>query len=238
MARVKGDKRAVELDGKAAEPDESPGGGLSRVERSARAQSLWITAARTLAAILTMAIPMVLVRLLDQTTFGHYKQLFLVAETVLAVLVLGLPGSLYYFVPREPEASQQFQTQTLFLLAGLGVAGGAAVLALAPWLGGLFDAPLDRYAGWIALYTALTIPASLVSTLPMVDRRARLAALLVMASDLARTGLLIAVAIATRDLTSILAAACLLVMVQVTAVLAYLAWRRRGQPWRPSWALD
>ena len=202
--------------------------GVARVETSARTQSLLITAARTVAALLTMGIPLVLVRVLDQTTFGYYKQLFLVSGTVLPLLSLGLPGSLYYFVPRSPEDSQRFHVQTLLMLSIMGLVGGVAIVLARGPLSDFFDAPLSSYLAWIALYTALAVPASLLVTAPMVDRRARLTAILLTGFDLTRSGGLILVALITGDLTAILITASAIMVLQVIGVVTYLVWRGAG----------
>jgi len=51
----------------------------------------------------TFTLPLALARLLDASAFGTYKQLFLVAQTVLLTCQFGLTQSLYYFLPREKE---------------------------------------------------------------------------------------------------------------------------------------
>jgi O-antigen/teichoic acid export membrane protein len=193
-----------------------------------------MTTARAFAAILTMGIPMVLVRVLDQTTFGHYKQLFLVAGTALPLLSLGLPGSLYYFVPQSPGESQRYHVQTAFMLGILGVIGGLGIVLARDALSAFFDAPLSQYAGWIALYVALSVPAGLVLTSPMVDKRAPLAASLVAGLDLLRAAALIVVAVVSRNLVAILVAACAVMVLRALATAVYLAWRRHGEAWRPS----
>jgi O-antigen/teichoic acid export membrane protein len=209
-------------------------GGVAQIETSARSQSMWMTLARSIAAVLTMAIPIVLVRVLDQTTFGHYKQLFLVSSTAIPLLSLGLPGSLYYFVPRDPERSQRFHGQTLLMLSLMGLVGGIVIFLARDPLSGFFDAPLQLYVGWIALYTALAVPASLLVTSPMVDRRARLAALLLTTFDLTRSGALIAVALISGELTAILIAACGIMLLQTVGALVYLVWRGQGRSSAPT----
>jgi O-antigen/teichoic acid export membrane protein len=186
-----------------------------------------------LAALLTLGIPIVLVRVLDQSTFGYYKQLFLVAGTMVTLLSLTLPGSLYYLVPRSPRDSQRFHVQAALLLLGLGVVAGVVLVLGREPLSALFDAPLNQYMLWIALYTALSLPASLLVVSPMADRRARLTAILVVGFDLSRGVLLIVVALLTRSLTVVLVATCAHMAAQVTAVAAYLIWRSDGA-WTPS----
>jgi O-antigen/teichoic acid export membrane protein len=193
-----------------------------------------VAAARTLTALVTIGIPIVMVRVLPQSTFGHYKQLFLVAGTALPLLSLGLPGSLYYFVPRQSRDSQRLHVQTALMLSLMGALGGGIILLLRGPLSEFFDAPIQQYLVWIALYTALSVPASLLEISPMVDRRARLAALFLSGFDLLRGVVLILVALLTRNLTAILVAVCTVMTLQVGVVTAYLLWRGDGQAWKPS----
>lgn len=206
------------------------GAGIAKVEQSRRWQSIWITAARMAAAVFTMAIPMVLARVLDQTTFGHYKQLFLIAGTASALLTLGIPGSLYYFVPRSPENSQRFQVQSATALFVLGLLSAATILAATPLIEGLFNANLGPYLPWIAVFTALSMPAELIPISPMVDRRTRLAAVLVTSLDLLRAALLICVGIVTRDLMAVVIASSVVIGLKVLSVIAYLGWRGKRYP--------
>lgn len=181
------------------------------------------------AALFAMAIPIVLVRLLDQDTFGHYKQLFLIAGTAFAILTLGLPASLYYFVPRAASGEAgSFHRQTALLLSCLGLLGATLVLSGRPLLERFFDARVGPYVPWIALFIALSVPAALIPVSPMVDRRSRLAASLMITFDLLRSGALITAAVIWRDLLAVLVVACVAMAFQLGAVWAYLAWRPDG----------
>ncbi len=204
---------------------------LSGVEESRRSHSLWVTGARVIGAAVTMAIPLVLVRVLDQATFGMYKELFLVGATAVTVLQVGVPASLYYFVPREEDRSQQFLVQSFVLLLLLGAGAAGAMISLEPLLTSFFDAPLGPYVGWLGLYTALALPASLLKVAPNVDRRARLAALVVAASDALRGLVIVGAAAATGTLTGVLVASCAVMGLQVLGVTGYLAWRGRATGW-------
>jgi O-antigen/teichoic acid export membrane protein len=53
------------------------------------------------ATALSFALPLVLTRLLPQSEFGTYKQVWLVVTTAYFMLPLGLAQSLYYFIPRK-----------------------------------------------------------------------------------------------------------------------------------------
>jgi O-antigen/teichoic acid export membrane protein len=122
----------------------------------------------------------------------------------------------------------------MLMLSVMGLLGGAVIVLARGPLSDFFDAPLQSYMAWIALYTALAVPASLLVTAPMVDRRARLAAVLLTSFDLVRSAGLILAALITRDLTAILIAACLVMLLQVGGIVAYLVWRGAGESWAPT----
>ncbi|HEU5323526.1 MAG TPA: oligosaccharide flippase family protein, partial [Methylomirabilota bacterium] len=148
------------------------------------------------------------------------------------LLTLGIPASLYYFVPRVPAASQQYLVQSATLLAAAGTLGGAALLLAGPLIERLFHAPLIAYVPWLAALTALAVPVSLLPVGAMVDRRSRLAAVFLAGFDVARALALIGVAWWTRSLTAILAAATVALAAQAAVLAGYLVWRGRGDGWR------
>ena len=63
-------------------------------------QTFWFATAKTIAFVLTLAAPLLLVRLLSQTELGLYKQAFLVAASAQRILTLGFGLSAFYFFPR------------------------------------------------------------------------------------------------------------------------------------------
>ena len=63
------------------------------------------------------AIPIVLSRMLDQTEFGTYKQLFLIYATLFGVAQLGMAECLYYFIPKDSTGAGQHIASALATLA-------------------------------------------------------------------------------------------------------------------------
>jgi O-antigen/teichoic acid export membrane protein len=86
-------------------------------------QAAPLFAARGFSAVLTFLIPVFVARHLSRADYGTYKQFFLVASTAVLVGQIGLPASLYYFMPREPDARGRYLIQAL---VGLLVVGGVA----------------------------------------------------------------------------------------------------------------
>src|SRR5690554_3309249 len=77
-----------------------------------------LVVARAFSAGITLLIPVVLARALSVSDYGTFKQFFLVSSTLYLVLGLGVPQSLYYFLPRaEPGERRALLFHTLAFLA-------------------------------------------------------------------------------------------------------------------------
>jgi O-antigen/teichoic acid export membrane protein len=114
--------------------------------------------ARLAGAILTLAVPMVLARVLVPASYGTFKQAWLIAQTLGLVLPMGMTVSLYYFVPREPEARDSHVAQTLWFHLALGAFAAVLLLAGAPLVDRQFHNPeLTQALPWIAAFTGLQI---------------------------------------------------------------------------------
>jgi O-antigen/teichoic acid export membrane protein len=79
------------------------------------------------ATVLGFALPLILTRLLPQSEFGTYKQVWLVVTTGFFMLQLGIAQSLYYFVPRKDGREQAWLTQSIGAMAFLGSLCAAAI---------------------------------------------------------------------------------------------------------------
>ena len=108
---------------------------------------------RGVAAFFTLAIPIVLARRLPPAEYGTYKQFFLLASSVVLVLQLGLPASLYFFLPRVGTERGRYLIQTLCLLLCLGALAALLLLLLRDPLSRWFDNPaLSALIPSLALY--------------------------------------------------------------------------------------
>jgi O-antigen/teichoic acid export membrane protein len=117
-----------------------------------------LLAARLAGAAITLAVPMVLARVLLPESYGTFKQGWLVSQTLALVLPMGLTQSLYYFVPREPAQRDRFVAQTLLAHVALGAVAWAALWAAAPAVAAHFGNPeLAANGAWIAAFTGLYI---------------------------------------------------------------------------------
>jgi O-antigen/teichoic acid export membrane protein len=120
-----------------------------------------LLAARLAGAVLALAVPMVLARVLLPASYGTFKQAWLVSQTLALILPMGLTQSLYYFVPREPATRDRFVAQTLWAHVALGLLAAAIVFAGRGLLADRFANPeLDAVLGWVAAFAALHIAGS------------------------------------------------------------------------------
>jgi O-antigen/teichoic acid export membrane protein len=96
----------------------------------------YLAAASAFEYALQFALPILLTRTLAADEFATYRFLWLVASTVTGVLLLGLPQSLFYFLPRRDAAGRVtvlWQTIALCTLLGAAAALLSLLAARMPW---------------------------------------------------------------------------------------------------------
>jgi O-antigen/teichoic acid export membrane protein len=167
----------------------------------------------------TFAIPMVLARVLLPESYGTFKQAWLLSNTLVLVLPLGLNQSLVYFVPREPAKKRLWESHALVLTTALGLAAAALLLGLGPLVASAFHNPeLTKVMPYVAAFTAMRLSASCFDLALMAKGRIPASAAVRLASEGFYTLCLIAGALWTHSVagafagvviaTSAKAAAC------------------------------
>jgi O-antigen/teichoic acid export membrane protein len=192
---------------------------------------------RALGFVAAFAIPVVLVRVFDQTEFGTYKQLFLLYTTLYGIAQLGMAESLYYFLPTAPAQRGSFILNSLLALGLAGLACLAVLCGGAGWLGRWFHNPdLPAYVPLVGAYLLLMLMAA-VFEIVMITRRHHLFAFGAYAlSDLIRASLFIVPALVFHNLMAVFLGAAAFAALRLSTVLVYL---RREFPRRPpfDWSL-
>src|SRR5262245_57082602 len=89
-------------------------------------RAAWLMTAHVIAFGLSFLAPLLLVRLLSQTDFGVYKQVFQVLITVISALNLQMASTAFYFMPRVPEKKLEVAINVLAFY----VAAGSMIAAL------------------------------------------------------------------------------------------------------------
>lgn len=199
-------------------------------------QSLLLTSARTIGFVASIGIPLVLVRVLDQTEYGLYKQIFLIVGTAQPILQLGLSAAIYYFVPRDEDGGRDFLLQTALVLPVMGLLGGVGLMMARDPLAQAMNTPaIAEIMPAIALIVFLATPAELIIHALIVERRPKLASGLLAGSELLKATALISVGAIFREVEPVAWAGLAVPVLQITALIAYLSSRRREVPFRFDW---
>src|SRR5438093_13041082 len=89
-----------------------------------------------------MLIAVILARSLPPVEFGTFNQVWLVNRTMIYLFALGLPVSVYYFLPRLPAAKTKgFILQTMLGLGFLAIPFSVGMYAFADTLARYFHNP-------------------------------------------------------------------------------------------------
>lgn len=192
-------------------------------DESLRSSALLLAIAGGMEFGLQMAMPMLLVRHLDETAFAHYRLLWLMAGTALAIAPAFMPQSLFYFLSRaEPGQKRLLVSNVLIYLVAAGCVVGVVASAWNPWLQNVARDLFFATHGMSALFLAAWVTASMLDVLPTADGRIRWQASAIIALALVRTLLLTIAALATADIKWIAFAMLLVAVLKVTLLAFYI----------------
>lgn len=109
-----------------------------------KAKILSFTGAQIGAQVATTLTGIFLARTLPLDELGTYRQVILLVNTVSGLLSLGLPLSLFYFLPRLEEKGEQsrFAAQTLVILTVIGMLSSVAAVLLSARIALRFNNPM------------------------------------------------------------------------------------------------
>jgi O-antigen/teichoic acid export membrane protein len=195
-------------------------------------RALSIGAIKTFDHAVQLLLPILLVRCLDQVTFGEYRLFWLALSTVMTFAELNMANTLYFFLPRsEPRRKRLYIHQTLIYLAAAGLICGLALVPGNPLLPASMH-PLEKYGLLVPALVALWLLGVVLDRLPTVDERIAWQAYATVSVSALRVVLTGIAAWFTGDL-GVMLWLLLLVMLFKLALLAYYIWRRHGlgPPW-------
>jgi O-antigen/teichoic acid export membrane protein len=199
---------------------------LWRVARSFFSPAMVIVVGRSAGLVAAFCIPLVLARVFDQTEFGTYKQLFLIYGTLFGLAQFGMAESLYYFVPRQPQAAGR---QIANAMASLALAGVACLGLLffgrhliARWMA---NPQLADYLLPLGVMLAMMLTAA-VYEIVLISRKAHVAAARAYGvSDLFRAMFLVVPAAMLWGLRGVMIGAATFAALRL-AVVTFALWRQ------------
>ena len=157
--------------------------------------ALGLIVGRGVGFLATFAVPLVLVRVFDQATFGTYKQLFLIYATLYGLAQLGVAESLYYFVPRRPAEAGRHAANAIGTLAIVGVVSAALLTAAAPTIARWLSNPeLADVLPPLGLFLALMLMSAVFEIVLVAGQRYTHASFTYATSDIVRAAVLVGAA--------------------------------------------
>ena len=177
-------------------------------------------------------LPVLLVRCLDTVSFGEYRLLWLAVGTVMALAVLNMPGSLYFFMPRASAPEKRLYVHQT--LAYLGLAGVICAFIVSPWNPWLPEAlaPLMKYGPVVPAFIALWVTSTLLEYVPTIDERISWQAWATVSVAVMRVLLLGAAAWFTGDLMIMLWLLVATVLLKLALLFGYIhRYHGLGRPW-------
>ena len=186
------------------------------------AQSAILTIGRVGAAAVAILLPIALVRALDLASVGRYKLFFLIASTLGTLLSLGIPASLYFFLPRHPTHRRALLVRSTTLLVGAGILAAMVIEVSRPLLASRFHLTDHREVLLAALYTAVSLPAALLPVIATTDGRVGLASAAIAGFDVLRALAMLGAALIYRRVDAVLAGAAGVAVLQLLALGGYV----------------
>ena len=192
-------------------------------------QTFWFATAKTIAFVLTLAAPLLLVRLLSQTELGLYKQAFLVAASAQRILTLGFGLSAFYFFPRMLGKEQPVVANIVILSAVMGLLAWVAMAASPPMLKSLFGTQdLEAHAGLLGAVVFLWVFSSFIEIAPAAMQETKASTILIVTMQVARMIFMVGAALWSASLTALLWAAVLQGVLQSAVLIRFLLTRFPG----------
>jgi O-antigen/teichoic acid export membrane protein len=200
--------------------------GAQRTPDSLRSQVFWLLVARILGFAFTLVLPLLLVRLLDQSTYGQYRQIFVLIQTAVNILPFSVPFSAFYFFPREPERRRQVVLNIVLYHFVVSVIGFSLFLiqprAIVWILGSEELVPYARIVGGVLF---LYVFSSFLETVATAYQEVRASTVFIICANLSKSVLLLGGALLAPTVQSLVTAALLQGLLQSAVLLWYLSSR-------------
>ncbi len=190
--------------------------------RGLRAAALSLGVANAIDFGLQLLLPVILARTLNTEDFGVYRLFWLVTTTSLALTALGIPQSLYYFLPRATGPGKRlYINQTILFLAVGGFLAALAILPGSPLLPHNVRV-LGQYGLLPSAFTLLWIVSILLDFLPAADGRVFWQAKAIVGLSVVRTIALGGAAILTGSLIVVLWTLMAFVFFKLSLLVVYM----------------
>jgi len=180
-------------------------------------------------------IGIALARLITPGELGSYRQLFLIYSTFSTLLLLGVPQSMLYFLPRAESEQEQKRiiSRTLNIVSLLALVFALAIMFLRGWIADKFNNPdLEKLLLFYAIYPLFMFITQLYSSIMLGLKAPLRAARFTIFAILTDFILILGVAFFTRNLALIVWAVILSALLQwLYARIKLWSFHKLQVPW-------
>lgn len=196
---------------------------------SLRAQSAWLLFAKLVAFCLSFILPLLVVRMLDQTQVGTYRQAFQFIMNALVILPLGFGMSAYYYLSTETARRASAVFHIVLVQAAIGFSV-FLVLTFFPWiLGDIFsNHSLDGLSPLIGAVLCVWLVSTFVEIVAVADGDTRASTLFIILTQLSKTSLMVGAVLTFSTVEAFLVAALVQGTLQSIVLFLYLRYRFPG----------
>src|SRR5215470_17927908 len=188
-------------------------------------RAAWLTTANSIAFALSFVAPLLLVRLLNQTEFGLYKQVFQILMTAISALNLQVASTAYYFMPRAPEKKLQVTINVLVFYGALGALAGALFIIYPECALLVFKTgELVAYMPLLGVTILLWMVSSNLEVIPLALGDVRATSVFVVVAQLTKSALTVAAALVFQSVRAMILASAIQGLLQILFMFAYI-WR-------------
>lgn len=162
-------------------------------------------------------VGILLARILIPAELGSYRQLFLIYSTFSTLLLLGIPQSVLYFLPklRHIDSKREFISRAVNLVSILAFAFGLGIFLLRGFIARIFNNPqLDLLLIIYAVYPLFMFITQIYSQIMLGLKQPAKTAIFTLFSVVADFVLILGVALLTRDLYYIVLAVMVSALLQ------------------------
>lgn len=192
-------------------------------------RAAWLTAANTIAFGLSFIAPLLLVRMLTQTEFGVYKQVFQILMSTISALNLQVASTAYYFMPRAPEKKLQVLINVLAFYSAVGALTAALFIFYPECALLVFESgDLPAYMPLLGVTILLWLVSSNLEVVPLALGDVRTSSVFIVIAQLTKSALTVSAALVFHSVRAMIWAAAIQGMLQILFMFAYI-WRRFGR---------
>lgn len=178
-----------------------------KTNQSFSKQAMILVLARAISFLVTMGIPLILVRFLTQSEFGAYKQTILLYTTAITLLPWGMAQSLYYFIPQNPKERASYLGNSFLFLIFVGSLSLVGFIFLGPYLEQYFHSiELANNSFMIGLFIFFTMASMHWEIVLISENRVSDAAFVILFSEIIKAITLIGGALILSSFTGIISA--------------------------------